>query len=195
MKKEDLVAKGLTEEQAGIAIATFEEAIKNFVPRERLDETTGKLKEANATIEQLKKSNTDNAELQQQIAQYKEKIEQLETSEANTRKTYALKEKLAAAGVLDPDYAIFKKGGLEKFTFDKDGNPVGITELVAEIKKDTPYLLKQESSGGYNPKAGNTPAGKNPFAKETFNLTEQGRLLRDNPEQAKQLAAAAGVKI
>jgi hypothetical protein len=31
----------------------------------------------------------------------------------------------------------------------------------------------------------------NPWKKETFNLTEQGRLLRDNPELAKQLQAQA----
>ena len=36
---------------------------------------------------------------------------------------------------------------------------------------------------------------KNPFAKETFNLTEQGKLYRENPEQARALAAAAGVTI
>lgn len=35
----------------------------------------------------------------------------------------------------------------------------------------------------------------NPFAKETFNLTKQGELLRSSPEQAKALAAAAGVTL
>lgn len=33
----------------------------------------------------------------------------------------------------------------------------------------------------------------NPFKKETFNLTEQARLLKDNPELYKQMKAAAGV--
>lgn len=35
----------------------------------------------------------------------------------------------------------------------------------------------------------------NPFAKETIYLTEQGRILKENPAQAKELAAAAGVTI
>lgn len=35
----------------------------------------------------------------------------------------------------------------------------------------------------------------NPWKKETFNLTEQGRILRENPELAKQLKVAAGIKI
>tara|TARA_R110000796_G_scaffold117736_1_gene230774 strand:- start:16279 stop:17148 length:870 start_codon:yes stop_codon:yes gene_type:complete len=34
--------------------------------------------------------------------------------------------------------------------------------------------------------------GKNPWSKDSFNLTEQGRLMRENPARAKQLKAAAG---
>lgn len=45
------------------------------------------------------------------------------------------------------------------------------------------------------PAAGAGSAGKNPFVKESFNLTEQGKLLKENPDQAKALAAEAGVNI
>lgn len=34
--------------------------------------------------------------------------------------------------------------------------------------------------------------GKNPWSKDSFNVTEQGRLMRENPARAKQLKAAAG---
>ena len=33
-----------------------------------------------------------------------------------------MKEQLSKAGVLDPDYIIYKQGGIDKFTFDKDNN-------------------------------------------------------------------------
>lgn len=46
--------------------------------------------------------------------------------------------------------------------------------------------------GGAGSKGGSGQV--NPWKKETFNLTEQGRITRDNPELAKQLKAAAGVK-
>jgi hypothetical protein len=36
--------------------------------------------------------------------------------------------------------------------------------------------------------------GKNPFSKEHFNMTEQGKLIKENPELAEQLRAAAGKK-
>ena len=98
MKKEELVVKGLSEEQAQIAVDAWNEAVKGFVPKERFDEVNGKLKEANTTIETLKKDNSDNEELQKQVKEYKEKVTALEMASANTVKEYALKDKLKEAG-------------------------------------------------------------------------------------------------
>jgi hypothetical protein len=49
-------------------------------------------------------------------------------------------------------------------------------------------------SGGGNPKPPGTPpaADTNPWAKEHWNLTRQGQILRDDPAKAAQLKAAAG---
>ena len=195
MKKEELVAKGLSEEHAQIAVDAWNEAVKGFVPKERFDEVNGKLKEANTTIDTLKKSNADNEELQKQVKEYKEKVTILEATAANTRKEYALKDKLKEAGVVDADYIIYKQGGIDKFTFDKEGNPVGIDDVVKPLKESSPHLFKAEPGADYIPAGGGTPPSKNPFAKDSFNLTEQGKLLRENPAQAKVLASAAGVTI
>lgn len=195
MKKEELVAKGLSEEQAQAVMDIWNETIKGFVPRERFDEVNGKLKEANITIDTLKKSNADNEELQKQVKEYKEKVTMLEATAANTRKEYALKDKLKEAGVVDADYIIYKQGGIDKFTFDKEGNPVGIDDVVKPLKESSPHLFKAEPGADYKPAGGGTPPSKNPFAKDSFNLTEQGKLLRENPAQAKALASAAGVTI
>ena len=195
MKKEELVAKGLSEEQAQAVMDIWNETIKGFVPRERFDEVNGKLKEANITIDTLKKSNADNEELQKQVKEYKEKVTILEATAANTRKEYALKDKLKEAGVVDADYIIYKQGGIDKFTFDKEGNPVGIDDVVKPLKESSPHLFKTEPGADYKPAGGGTPPSKNPFAKDSFNLTEQGKLLRENPAQAKVLASAAGVTI
>lgn len=195
MKKEELVAKGLSEEQAQAVMDIWNETIKGFVPKERFDEVNGKLKEANTTIDTLKKSNADNGELQRQVKEYKEKVTILEATAANTRKEYALKDKLKEAGVVDADYIIYKQGGIDKFTFDKEGNPVGIDNVVKPLKESSPHLFKAEPGADYKPAGGGTPPSKNPFAKDSFNLTEQGKLLRENPAQAKALASAAGVTI
>ena len=196
MKKEELVAKGLSEEQAQAVMDAWTEAMKGFVPKERLDEVSGKLKEANATIDTLKKGNADNEELQKQVKEYKEKVTSLETAAANTRKEYALKEKLIAAGVLDADYMIYKQGGVDKFTFDKEGAPVGVEDVIKLLKDSSPHLFKAAGqTGGYKPNGGENPPATNPWKKESFNLTEQGRIYKENPTQAKELAAAAGVTI
>lgn len=195
MKKEELVAKGLSEEQAQAVMDIWNETIKGFVPKEWFDEVNGKLKEANTTIDTLKKSNADNEELQKQVKEYKEKVTILEATAANTRKEYALKDKLKEAGVVDADYIIYKQGGIDKFTFDKEGNPVGIDDVVKPLKESSPHLFKAEPGADYKPAGGGTPPSKNPFAKDSFNLTEQGKLLRENPAQAKALASAAGVTI
>lgn len=195
MKKEELVAKGLSEEQTQAVMDIWNETIKGFVPKERFDEVNGKLKEANITIDTLKKSNADNEELQKQVKEYKEKVTILEATAANTRKEYALKDKLKEAGVVDADYIIYKQGGIDKFTFDKEGNPVGIDDVVKPLKESSPHLFKAEPGADYKPAGGGTPPSKNPFAKDSFNLTEQGKLLRENPAQAKALASAAGVTI
>ena len=57
--------------------------------------------------------------------------------------------------------------------------------LFGDVKVDTHY----------DPAGGGTPINKNPWSKESFNLTEQGKLIKSNPAQAKELAAAAGITL
>ena len=72
MKKEDLIAKGLTEEQAKFVMDSLD---GNFVTKTRFNEVNTELQAAKNTIkerdtqlETLKKSGADAAALQQQIA-------------------------------------------------------------------------------------------------------------------------------
>lgn len=168
---------------------------KHAVPKSDFNDLNGKLAAANGTIKNLKKNNQDNEALQNEVETYKNKVKELETAAANTQKEYALREKLQESGAVDPEYLIYKQGGLEKFTFDKDGKPVGIDDILKPLKESSPHLFKTEQNGGYDPKGGGRPIVNNPFANETLNMTEQGRMLRDNPEKARQMAAVAGVKI
>ena len=171
---------------------------KNAVPKTDFNDKASKLKAAEDTIAELKKSAGDNADLQTKIKTYEDQIKQLQTDAANTAKTYALKAKLTEAGAVDADYLIYKQGGLDKFTFDKDGNPVGVDDLLKPLKESAPHLFKANNpGGGYNPAAGGagSAGATNPWKKETYNLTEQGKILRSDPVQAKQLASAAGVTL
>ena len=71
MKKEDLIALGLTEEQAQKVL----DAVKEYVPKAQLleaekerDGLKATVKERDKQLEDLRKSSGDNAALQQQIA-------------------------------------------------------------------------------------------------------------------------------
>ena len=176
--------------------AISKEMPKHFVPKEDFNTKVSELKTANDTIKTLKESNQDNETLQKTIKDHEATIKDLQKENENTKKEYALKDALAKEGCANPAYFIFKQGGLEKFSFDKDGAPVGVKELVEPLKADNPLLFpKAGKETHYNPPGGNGPSGKNPFEKDSFNLTEQGKLFRENPEQARAMAAAAGVEI
>ena len=169
---------------------------KHAVPKQDYNDKVKELSTASETINDLKKNNADNVELQQKVKDYEVETARLKTEADNTRKEYALKDKLKEAGVTDADYIIYKQGGLDKFTFDKDGKVIGLDDVLKPMRESSPHLFKNAGgAGGYDPAGGGKPPVNNPFAKETYNLTEQGRLFKQNPKQARQMAAAAGVKL
>lgn len=169
---------------------------KHAVPKQDYNDKVKELSTASETIKDLKKNNADNAELQQKVKDYEAETARLKTEADNTRKEYALKDKLKEAGVTDADYIIYKQGGLDKFTFDKDGKVIGLDDVLKPMRESSPHLFKNAGgAGGYDPAGGGKPPVNNPFAKETYNLTEQGRLFKQNPEQARQMATTAGVKL
>lgn len=170
---------------------------KHAVPKSDFNAKADKLKAAEDTITALKKDVGDNEDLKGKIKEYEDQIKVLQADQVKAAKTYALKAKLTEAGAIDPDYLIYKQGGVEKFNFDKDNAPIGVDDVIKPLKESSPHLFKSNGQGGgYNPSAGGSGApGTNPWKKETYNLTEQGRILRSDPVQAKQLASAAGITL
>lgn len=168
---------------------------KHVVPKEDYNTKVKELSTANNTIETLKENNKDNETLQQTIKTHETTISTLQKENSDMKKTYALKEAIEKTGCTDADYLIYKHGGLEKFTFDNEGKPIGVEDVVKGYKEDNPMLFPTgRREQNYQPNGGGSHV-INPFAKETFNLTEQGKLFKTNPEQAKALAVAAGVTI
>lgn len=169
---------------------------KHAVPKSEFNDINEQLKTANITITDLKKNNADNETLQNTIKDHEKTISGLRAEAEKSKKEYTLKDKLRGQNITDPDYLIYKHGGVDKFNFDKDGNPIGLEDTVKPYKESIPHIFKNSKTDtNYNPAGGGGNTGKNPFAKDTYNLTEQGKLLRDNPAQARELAAAAGVTI
>lgn len=74
-----------------------------------------------------------------------------------------------------------------------------ISENVSALKKLVDSLVATEvdkafkSTGRVPGKGKSGGTQNNPFSKDTYNLTEQMRLLQENPELAEQLKAEAGI--
>ncbi len=151
------------------------------------------IKTNEGTIETLKKANKDNETLQQTIKDHETTIQTLKaTYEAKIKEMRieaAIQTKLTDAK--HPDLLI-GKFDKTKLSLSEDGTQVhGIDEQLTVLKEQYKDLFTVDVRGTLPYNKDKTPPGqKNPWSKEHFNLTEQGRLLRENPELAKQFKAS-----
>lgn len=128
-----------------------------------LNNTKTSLSTAQTTIEDLKKSNGDNAELQQKVSDYETKIANLETAskeeKAKMLKEIAIKDALYAEKAKHPELLI-SKFDLSKIILDEKGEKVvsGIEEQIKSNKETYKDLFGEtEQQGGayhYTPNGG-----------------------------------------
>jgi hypothetical protein len=71
-----------------------------------------------------------------------------------------------------------------------DGKPAA--EAVKALLTEKPFLAKPQGGSGSGAAQGSGQSVKNPWTKDSFNLTEQIQLERANPTLASQLKAQAG---
>jgi len=203
--EELLKAQGLTDEQIAAIMGAMKENKIYTTSEEKIEERYEKLKAerdglkakvetADTTIADLKKANKDNETLQATIKTHEDTIATMKTEyEAKIKgmaKISAIKSKLSDAKYPD---LIESKFDLEKITVSEDGKEVfGIDEQLTAIKEQYKDLFVPNVTGRDPNNTGGSPSGtKNPWSKEHFNLTEQGRIFREDPELAAKLKAAA----
>lgn len=205
MTKDELKALGLDEATAEKVATASKKELEGYVTQAdykaletQNTELTGQIKTRDTQLTKLKNSTGNIEELQKQItnlqtenktakADYDSKIKDLKF-------TAAIKMAIAdKAQDVDLVAGLFDKS---KMILGDDGKITGLDEQVKVLQESKSFLFKSSTTPEYNPNAGNkNNAAKNPFAKDTFNLTEQGKLLKENPAQAKVFAAEAGVTI
>nr|DAQ15440.1 MAG TPA: minor structural protein [Caudoviricetes sp.] len=128
-----------------------------------LNNTKTSLSTAQTTIDDLKKSNGDNAELQQKVSDYETKIANLEATskaeKAKMLKEIAIKDALYAEKAKHPELLI-SKFDLSKIVLDEKGENVvsGIEEQIKSNKETYKDLFGEtEQQGGayhYTPNGG-----------------------------------------
>jgi hypothetical protein len=87
----------------------------------------------------------------------------------------------------------------DQVIFGRDGTtPLSITEWVEKQTTEAPHLFVQNQGGGAGGSgaggAGGTSKEANPWKKDSFNLTKQMKLTKENPTLAKQMQTEAGLK-
>lgn len=76
------------------------------------------------------------------------------------------------------------------------GDPFGPGDFVGGLVKSAPHLFgESKGSGSSGSGSGGGPSDgneANPWAKDTFNLTRQGQIIKEDPAKARRLAAKVG---
>lgn len=81
---------------------------------------------------------------------------------------------------------------------DVHGNPMDIPSYLQELREKRSHLFKADERSGIGMKpntqspSNSMPGVKNPWAKESWNLTEQMKLMIADPAKAERLKAMAG---
>jgi len=165
MKKEDLIAMGLTEDQANKVMDLLN---GNFVTKTRFNEINEENKtlkqsvaDRDKQLEDLKKSSGDNAELKKQIEtlqqQNAEQKKAHDAEMAQLRLDNAIDAALTAAGARNAK-AVKPFIDASQVKLGEGGKLTGLDEQLKEIQKTEGYLFaekqqKQQTFKGFQPGA------------------------------------------
>jgi len=174
---------------------TVEELEVERIEEERVEE---------AKFEKRVTSETDKrmtSAMQKRDTEYKEKLAEAdrkskltadETQKERDKEHEEWETEKATYKLNQNKHELFKKekydSRLEKFAFGNNideinANAKELMEIVKEVA--TADVNERMKTNSYTPpKGGNASGEKNPWAKETFNLTEQGKMLKNNPTLA-----------
>ena len=195
MNKEDLIAMGLTEEQAAKVMDSLD---GNFVTKTRFNEVNEENKtlkqsisECDTQLEELKKSSGDNAELKQQIeALQQQNAEQQKAhiAEMNRLKLdNAIDSALTAAGAKNIK-AVRALLDSESLKLGDDGKLTGLDEQLKAVRKSDSYLFVEKdgdnkpSFKGFQPGASGDVNPKNTVDPSKMTYSEMAAYLASNPD-------------
>lgn len=196
---------GLSDEQIDKVMTAHGKVVNST--KEQLDAITTErdnlkqqMTERDKQLDDLSKQVKDNEELTAEINRLKDEnksaTEELQQKLEKQAFDFSLEKALSTAKARNPKAL---KALLNTEVIKLDGDKLlGLEEQLKTIKESDPYLFDEEEKPGV-PRivAGGNPQGgaggiRNPFTKEHWNLTEQGKLFKENPELYKNLKAQAG---
>ena len=193
MKKEELIAKGLSEEHAQIAVNAWTEAMKGYIPKSRFDEVNtakGELEKQVADrdkqLKDLRDAAKDNESLQAKITELENANKQVkseyESKIKDMKLTSAIKEQLNDCKYPD---LIADKFDRSKLILADDGTVSGLAEQLKAVKEIYKELFVPPVSGKSPANNGKTTPGIGGERK-----TELEKIINDpNTKLADRIAA------
>lgn len=203
--KELLKRAGIEEaELDGLIADISKELPKHFIPKGKYNEVAeakkrleADLQARDAQLEQLKQAAGNSEELKAQIealqAENKKAAEEWQAKLAQMQLDFAIERALTTARAKNPK-AVKALLDMEKIKLDGE-QLLGLDDQLKALQQSDPYLFGDSGKvgGGTNPPGAGNPE-VNPWKPETFNLTLQGKILREDPAKAARMKAEAGVK-
>ena len=203
--KEILKKAGIEEGKLDSVIGDISKELpKYFIPKDKYNEVAEAKKKLEADIqerdnqlEQLKNAAGNSEELKAQIeqlqAENQKAAEEWQAKMAQMQLDFAIDKALTAAKAKNPK-AVKALLDLEKVKLDGD-KLLGLDDQLKAIKESDAYLFGESGKvgSGTNPPGAGSPE-VNPWKKETWNLTMQGKILREDPAKATRMKAEAGIK-
>ena len=180
-------------------ISELEELAKGKVDDTKIDELVEKrIKSRIAPIEREKQT------LSQKVTELTSEVEKFKVTQVRqtiqesvrqaATKAKILPEAIEDALVLAERVFVLDETGRVQVK-DESGFTAGVDPEVwfTEIQAKRPHWWGTSQGAGSRPGGG--ASGSNPFTRENWNLTEQGRLVRVDRAKAEQMAKAAGTTI
>lgn len=174
---------------ADIGSGNYVEKNEYEAPNGQLNGKQTELETANALIEDLKKGNKSNDDLQSKISEYEEQVVDLRTQLEETKLKSAVKVALMSENAVDVDYLTFKlnESG-EAIELDENGNIKGWQDKISNLKTKFPKMFESGDSGGYKilgdnrlPNGGGeTVLTRNDILKKPY--AERAALYSENPD-------------
>jgi predicted RNase H-like nuclease (RuvC/YqgF family) len=203
--KEILKKAGIEEGKLDSVIGDINKELpKHFIPKDKYNEVAEAKKKLEADIderdkqlEQLKNAAGNSEELKAQIeqlqAENQKAAEEWQAKMAQMQLDFAIERALTAAKAKNAK-AVKALLDMEKVKLDGE-QLLGLDDQLKAIKESDPYLFgdSKKIGDGTNPPGAGDPE-VNPWKKETWNLTMQGKILMEDPAKATRMKAEAGIK-
>lgn len=212
--KKLLAGEALTDDEKSFAESFDQQALIDKASAAARRKAEGERDENAKTVEELRAKLADfeakKGEGETEMAKLKREVEKLAKAKAESDAKVAAQERREAIASAAKECGVNIAEGVSAAAFEKLldiavgstdlGDADAVKAVMDAFKRDNPAMIADgghagTGSRGFPSGGGVGSFAGNPFKKGQENLTEQMRLMKENPAEARRLAAAEGIQL